>query len=231
MAIARETGSVSGLGPMLKQFRQARVLGQIQFAQILGVDQGSLAKWEKGIRPMPVSAILKMVELAQTIEEKDDWLQHAGISLQDSADDPSPRMARQVPLLKNAASLGTAEAQREEGIERIWSIPKDWLPKRGEIYAVKVDDESMSPILEPGFVVVVDVSKRDEKLLVNKMVVTKDEEGVKLRWLRRDLGMYLLIPQDLQRHPISGLSTQRGQGIVGEVVMWTGWPRTKTKGM
>jgi len=77
----RKTGSISGLGSSLKEFRQARFLGQAQFAGILGVDQPSVARWEKGTRPMPVSAILKMVELAQTIEEKDDWLQHAGINL------------------------------------------------------------------------------------------------------------------------------------------------------
>jgi len=180
---------------------------------------------------MPVSAILKMVELAQTVEEKDDWLQHAGISLQDSADETAPRMARQIPLLKEAALLGTPEAQLEEGTERIWSIPKDWLPKRGELYAIKVEDESMGPILEPGFVVVVDVSKRDTKLLVNKMVVAKDDEGVYIRWLRRDLGMNLLIPEDDRLYRMSELSTQRGHGIVGEVVLWTGWPGNKTKGM
>jgi SOS-response transcriptional repressor LexA len=116
---------------------------------------------------------------------------------------------------------------KENEVELMVPVLRNWMPKDGNFYAIKIDDDSMSPLLEKAFIVIVDVSKRDPKNLLGKMVVARDDEGVKIRWLSRDLGMYLLTPQNSRRHGLTELNTQKGHCVVGEVVRYMGEPIKK----
>jgi transcriptional regulator with XRE-family HTH domain len=205
---------------MLKELRLKFAFGQIEMAGLLGVDQASLARWENGARPIPVSTVLKAAEIAPP-ELKDMWLEAAG------AVSPGPKWqrpaeVRQIPLLKDAQTVGTAKANDEDEWERTFEVPKDWLPKDGVLQAIRTPDDGMSPMIERGFVAIVDVSIRQAEQLKNTLVVCRDGEGVCIRWLRRELGQYVLMPLDPRRNPMKALDTRRHYGLVGEVVLWLG---------
>lgn len=216
----RATGSISGLGPQLKEMREALGLGQVAFAKVFDVKQSQIARWETGDRPMPLVAVLKVAEIAPP-ERKDGWLRAAGISAPKKEKRDSS--VREVRVLRDSSALGTIRATYEEEIEFTWEIPQQLIPvKGGVLQAIRVPDDGMSPILERGFVAVIDITQRDPRKLVNSMVVTRDKEGVAIRWLRRDMGLDLLIPNDLQRHTMQALET--GRALAGAVVLWTGKP-------
>lgn len=140
---------------------------------------------------------------------------------------------RHVPLLKDSAAAGTPRAVDDKEVERLIGVPKDWLPRGGHLYAVKVVGDSMSPLLETGYVVILDVSQTDPEPLIDRMVAAKIDGELTIKWLRHDpkTGMYLLVPQHTsQRHPIRLFNKKtRDVSIVGEVVSWTAWPPRKRK--
>jgi SOS-response transcriptional repressor LexA len=217
MPVARRPRSVSGLGPKLKELRLMTGLGQIAFAQFLGVDQGSLAKWETGARPLPAAVIMAIVDSLPDMAQKDDWLKHAGVRLQN----PPSSSTREVPLLRDAAACGTSRAMDENEIERILCFPRDLLPPGGSLYAIKVTGDSMSPILEEGYIALVETTQREVKTLENCMVVARDGDAVTVKWLRKQDTMYLLVPQHTsQRHPVVVWTSGENRAIVGQVVKW-----------
>jgi SOS-response transcriptional repressor LexA len=133
---------------------------------------------------------------------------------------------RHVPLLKNSAAMGTPRATYETEVERVIGIEKDWLPRGGALYAVKIEGDSMSPILETGYVVVIDISRTEPEQLVDRMVAVKVDDHLTIKWLRREpeSGIYMLVPQNASvRHPIRIFNAGSSMVLVGEVVNWTGW--------
>jgi len=230
MSQARKISSVAGLGPQLKEMRLGLGLGQIAFANALDVDQGSLAKWESGARPIPLPAILRIADIAP-IENKKGWLEAAGLSAPQAKPKKNDGLVRPVPVLKDAAILGTVRASRPEEHEFIWEVPGHLLlslPAASVLYAIRARDKNgMDPLIEKGFLVAVDVSQRDPKLLRgphDRMVVFRDWEGVSIRWFRRDMGLDLLVPYDLNRHNMKVLDPKQGIALVGAVVLWMGKP-------
>lgn len=129
---------------------------------------------------------------------------------------------RHIPLLRDAAAAGTPRAIDEREIERLIPLPRDFVPRAGTLFAIKVKGDSMDPILLEGHIAIVDVDKRDPKQLVNCMVVARDD-GITIKWLREDDGEFLLVPHHVSvRHPVRRL--RRGTEIVGLVVKWIGQP-------
>jgi transcriptional regulator with XRE-family HTH domain len=217
MAITRKTGSVVGLGPQLREMRLALTFGQVAFAKALGTDAGTLSKWERGVLPIPAAAVLKIMEIAPQ-EEKHTWLQAAGLSIWDQ-----PVASRRIPLLKDATAVGTPRADDEDEIKLIFELANDLLPREaGRLQAAYTPDDGMSPMLGKGRVAIVDVSERRPEKLLTFLVLSCDDEGVYVRWLRRQLGEYVLFSNDLEKYPLKRLDTRRNCGLIGRVVLWLG---------
>jgi phage repressor protein C with HTH and peptisase S24 domain len=90
--------------------------------------------------------------------------------------------------------------------------------------AISISGDSMSPILEDGYVAVVDTAVHNPKELAGRMVAARDPEGaVTVKWLRDVQGQLMLVAQhtSLRFQPIF---LRPGWGIVGEVVWWIGHP-------
>lgn len=167
---------------------------------------------------------MKVVDLAP-IERRQKWLDAAGLAAPGEKRKANAALIRKVPILKDAAALGTLRASHAKEIERIWEVPKDWLPAEGILQAIRAPaDGAMRPLIEKGYIVVVNVERRDPKVLVNTLVVVRNKEGVCIRWLRRDMGLDLLMPLDLRHHTMSALDAKEGSSLVGEVVLWVGKP-------
>jgi transcriptional regulator with XRE-family HTH domain len=215
----RTSSSVPGLGPKLKEIRTLLGKGQAEFAELFGVNQSQLARWEGNDRPMPLSAVMQVAGIAP-VEKKKEWLDAAGLV---GPNEDSKRKAdgRSVPILKDAAAIGTLKAAQAKEIEKIWDVPRDWLPSSGVLQAIRAPDDGMQPVIGKGYLCVVDVSARDARRLVNKIVIARDERGVYIRWLRRDLGQDILQPENRQ-HPLKALDARKNFGLIGEVVLWVG---------
>ena len=83
----------------------------------------------------------------------------------------------------------------------------------------------MAPVVGDGYIVIVDVSRRDPKKLVERMVAAREGDGVTIKWLRRDGDTYLLVPQHVTpRHQVRIMRQEGDFSIVGEVIKWIGQP-------
>jgi SOS-response transcriptional repressor LexA len=228
-------------------------MSQTDFAAALNVGQGNVSKWERGTnKPLP-DVFVRIAGLVSGADKLFFW-EAAGLrseyfmgtaektmpselvraTTQVIAESYAPIGDRSnktaeavlVPLLSGSAAAGNPRSISERDIDQYLPCPKYLLPKGGAIVAVKVSGDSMAPIVDDGYMVFVDISKREPDKLINKMVAASDADGVTIKWLRRDLGHYLLVPHNVsQRHPVRVLNTQAGWGIVGEVVKWIGQPK------
>lgn len=170
---------------------------------------------------MPLAAVLSVADMAPA-ERRKEWLDAAGLSSPEVKAKRNALLTRKVPVLKDAAVIGTLEASLQSNIEQTLEIPVPWLPRDGVLQAIRAPDDGMSPKIDKGFIVIVDISKREVGRLADTLVVVRDSEGVFIRCLQRLLGQDVLMPSDPQRHPIKALDTRRHYGLVGEVVLWVG---------
>jgi phage repressor protein C with HTH and peptisase S24 domain len=92
--------------------------------------------------------------------------------------------------------------------------------------AIRVTGDSMSPILEEGYVVLIDLTQKDPKRLVNEMVAARDSEGgVTIKWLRKIGKYFMLVPQHTsQRHEPQMIESDDDWAVVGKVIRWIGEP-------
>jgi SOS-response transcriptional repressor LexA len=202
---------------------------QASFSRALGVDISSLQKWEQGQRDLPIAALLRVIDVAPT-EQKKGWMDAAGLTGPVAKAKKNQRYVHPIPVLKDVSALGTSRASQREEVEFILEIPRQLLlslPAGSVLYAIRAPDEAMNPAIEKGFIVVVDVSQRDPARLRDRMVVTRDREGVVISWLRRDMGLDVLMPIDLRHFTMKALDAKQGRTLVGAVVLWVGKPTEK----
>ena len=223
------------LGGNLKILRDQLGLNQRDFARLIGVTSGAITHWETSRkRPSPM-ALMSIGKLPGA--DKAYWFAQAGPEYVvrqvrvDTylAEEKAEEDGRKFPVLRDAAAAGTPRALDENEIDFHLSLPPQLVPRGGQIYGLKVEGSSMSPLLETGYIALVDVSKRDAKALVNSMVAARDGDGVTLKWLRKQSDdLYLLVPQNTsQRHQIQVMKHKGEWSVVGEVVMWIGQPPPK----
>jgi SOS-response transcriptional repressor LexA len=207
----------------IKELRKARGWNQTELAEACGVTQALVSLWEKGQgRPGP-SAMAKIAQLSVE-PDRQWWIQQAGLA--GLVNEPIPQgLHRMIPMLRDAAAAGTPRVIEEGGIEFEVPFPVAWLPRAGKLYAIRVAGDSMSPVIEPGTVVIVDVSQREPEKLLGRMVVAREGNGVTVKWLRQDHGTFLLVPQHVSlRHPVRIMSPSSDLSIVGVVVKWISEP-------
>lgn len=217
--------STSDFANRIKELRQKYGLTQKQLAEICTVSQVQISKWESGIdNPNPRA----LVRIGEFVGDPDRvwWRQQAGIKEEATAE---PEV-RKIKLLKDAAAAGTNRALDEKEIEAMLPMPVRLIGRKTPITAIPVVGDSMSPILDDGYIVLVDTSAKDPKRLVNQMVAARDEVGVTIKWLRREKvrgeEIYMLVPNHTSiRHPIRVIAEgSETVSIVGKVVKWIGEP-------
>jgi SOS-response transcriptional repressor LexA len=233
--------------------RKKACMNQTEFAAALGVTQSNVSKWERGeYRPAP-DALVKIAGIAQGTDKFFFW-EEAGLPseyftgtaektmptelvratktvIAESFTPVSDRAnktadAALVPLLSGTAAAGNPRAIDARDVEEYLPFPRKMLPKAGTIVAVRVKGESMAPLVNDGDTVFIDLTARNPKDLVGKMVVAHNSEGVTVKFLRRDHNDFLLVPYNVSlRHEVMILRQKEGWGIVGTVVFWIGTPR------
>jgi SOS-response transcriptional repressor LexA len=128
-----------------------------------------------------------------------------------------------VPLLKDAAAAGSPQTVSDQDIEGYVLIPYAWCPSPESFTCVRVQGDSMAPILHNGALVAIDHGQRDPMTLHHKMVAVRYQGGVTLKWLERRAEMdWLLVPEN-KEYPSVELPRSPDNPIIGIVAWW--WNR------
>lgn len=206
----------------LRIARKSLGLTQAELAQVLGSSQGAITRWERQIDSPPVAVFNLLADLVPD-EQRHLWIELAGG--ESPSHDAMTAHMRSIPILRDSAAAGTARIIDEREIDFTLLFPPRLLPAGGKLVGFKITGDSMSPILETGYVVLIDITQRDPAKLVDRMVAASNEHGVTIKWLRKQDDIYLLVPQNTSpRHPVRVITSHGGWSIVGEVVKWIGAP-------
>jgi SOS-response transcriptional repressor LexA len=233
MSQGRKITSVRGLGERLRDLRGDR--GQLQFAKILRVDQGNLARWEKGTRPIPIPAILRIAELAAPGGDRDYWLKHAGVdvsAVQSTVDVFKKTFSYVegdmvvVPIRSGAIAAGQPLSVSEDEYEGKIALPLSELPESRNYIAARVEGNSMAPRIMSGDIVVIDTRRRPPKEDVGHIVAARDDEGyLTIKTLAENGGRFFLLAGNPDYKPLmQPISMSNRWAIAGRVVRWIGHP-------
>ncbi len=214
--------SIPPLKERIKALRKSAGWNQTEFAIACKVTQGQVSLWEKGVNVPTPKVFLIFAKLAPEAD-KQMWMAEAGFEETAAA---SMVEMLQIPVLRDSAAAGTTRSIDESEIDYVLQLPKHLVRHRGKLIGLEVEGDSMSPILESGYIVLVDTATRRPESLDGKMVAARDGDGVTIKWLRRqNADMYLLVPQHTSpRHQVQVLQAHGDWSIVGEVVKWIGEP-------
>lgn len=230
------TQNLRVLGARIRAIRMAKGLNQKEFGAFFGVSQAAISNWEKGEDKPTTKILVRLAEMTADSELRNFFVQESGFTelLMNFGrlDQPEKQFddVREIRLLKDAIAAGTPRATNENEIAQILSFPKSWFPSSGELFALRIVGDSMAPVIGDGYIVIVDVSKRDPKKLVEHMVAAREGDGITIKWLRRDGNTFLLVPQHVTpRHPVRVMRAEGSFSIVGEVIRWIGAPTPARK--
>jgi len=226
------TNMPKGMKPEVRQLIAKRIselltrpgMSQEFLAQQCEVDQSLVSRWISGKRAPKADALMSIANMLAD-EEREVWLALAGIPSLGQKELPH----KTVPLFKGKIAAGHGREVEGE-IERELPLPKEWFAPGSNIIALKVDGESMAPLVNSGYYVLVDISQTEIKRLAGHMVAARATHGCTLKWLRKDTdtGFYQLIPQHVsEAYPVRTITpeNQHEFGIIGRVVRWIGEPK------
>lgn len=212
------------LAQKVRALRASLHLKQADLAAICGVKQASVSKWESETverRSVPTSKMLiKLSEIAPEADRqwwRDKAAEQAfdlevGNSLGTYALPPALRM---IPLLKTAKGMGNLSVLLSSDVERKIHFPAEWFPEGGTICAVRIHLPD-----HPEMIAMIDISRKDSDRLVGHLVAVQTAEGVEVRWLSLEDGVYMLLPF-VPGQPLRRLRSHGEQSIVG-LVRWIG---------
>jgi SOS-response transcriptional repressor LexA len=237
------------LGPLVVGLRKSKGFTQAQLAAEMRTTQDAVSRWEKGTREVPRHALLRLGQLAGEPDCWDLWAS-AGLDREAvlrAFPEVSTRLpgvsqvvvqtkgarsklaqkvigkmpgAVAIPLLKDPAAAGTPRAVDPREVEEIqYMLPFD-CPHPAETLAFHVIGDSMTPVLEEGDVVFVDMFECDQQKLAGKMVAARGPDGgVTIKWLRKQGTHPVLVPNHTSpRHPYVLLDEEEGWEVLGRVI-------------
>ncbi|HZU33734.1 MAG TPA: LexA family transcriptional regulator [Candidatus Angelobacter sp.] len=212
------------LAERTKALREAKGLTQAELGRKCGVDQGAVAKWEAGKLQPNGRAIGVLAALAGD-PDKWWWLEQIGINRSILGVPVDPSDIVEVPLFKDRISAGPGWIMDERNIDGFLKLPRDWVPHARHVRAAKVVGDSMSPIIQSGFTVLIDTADRDHKLLLRKMVAAREGDEITIKWLRQEGKFYQLVPEHpTDRNRVRILTADKDVAIIGRIIMWIGSP-------
>lgn len=207
------------MGDKLADLRRSTGFGQARFAEVLGVPQQSIAKWEKNQRPIPIHVVL---QIAGSISwpDRGDWLKHT--ALKTAVIDSEKPGSIGVPILRDSAAAGTPRAV--DGTEHdgmIW-LPEDWLVGSGDCFGLRVFGDSMSPVIKDNDIVIVDMFPRPVQSLNGKMVLARLSDGVTIKMLQVEGERCILVPLNPSVDNPSYVMSEDSDAVIGRVIRWIG---------
>ena len=225
------------IGSKIKKVRKFRDISQVELERRTGIKREYLSKIESGDLPNPTYKTLSKISqglgisLIELISDDKDPCRHEPVVLEvvtpSEGKERTEKLVREgafypVPVISSKfAAQGQTYIPPEE-IEDYLVLPAGLLPKAGEanVYrCVRVleGDESMSPLIVPGSLVVVDITPVEAKSLSGKIVLLRDGDKSILRRLRVERNVVIALPENLQGYNPLVLPQGRRDVILGTV--------------
>ena len=132
-----------------------------------------------------------------------------------------------IPLLPLNAATSGGEGDRRpdfDGVapQGIIAAPSHWAPNPAFTSCLRVQGNSMAPVLCEGYIIVIDTTETVPAHLVNKLVVSwQSEKGLTVSWLKVVDGREALVSENAQYSPIV-LDREKGWRVIGRVIWWIG---------
>ena len=159
---------VESVGEHIRKARKARGMTQAQLADALDVSLQSVKNWERGNAEPDRHRRLPIAELL-------------GLDQADLVDLPSDNRVRRVPVFPSVAAGRWRQVETVERLDDLPMIRVAGLPHT-RFVAVTVEGDSMSRLIPPGAVALVDVT--DRELVDRGIYVFETNEGATLKRYR-----------------------------------------------
>lgn len=166
-----------------KQLRKSKNLTQIEFANILNVDQSTISKWEQD---KSVPDIQMLSTLADFFNVSTDYL----LGKTTYKPEPKPK-GKKIPVLGVIPAGIPIEAI--EDILDYEEITED-MAKRGEYFALKVQGDSMLPTIKNGDIVI--VRQQDDAESGKICVVMINGYDATLKEIKKDPNGIWILPHN-----------------------------------
>ncbi|MBN9618090.1 MAG: helix-turn-helix domain-containing protein [Acidobacteriales bacterium] len=210
----------------LKALRHRMGESQRAFARTLGVTQGAIAQWESGLTSPSSMALMSIARIDPS--NKRYWYEKAGqfyADVEQTVD--AYREMFEIDKESNRTILhygkiagGEFRAAPDQAIAKL-SFPNKWLPRPVQPISFTVEGDSMSPLIESGYIVLIDRYQTDPAKLVDRIIAASNGEGLTVKWLRKIGENYFLMPNN-SIHPIIPFTEHHK--IIGRVIKWIGEP-------
>ncbi len=136
-----------------------------------------------------------------------------------------------IPLLDKFAHADSQPAAGERSpdlqhakVEHIVTAPLAWCRNPQHLVGLKLCGDSMSPLIEPGSVIIIDTSSKDAAHLDRKIVVASNrDQGLKVAWFNHVGSADVLISEN-PKYPPSEISAKDHWSLLGEVIWWITMP-------
>ena len=233
------------IGKRIRQIRKLKGLTQKSFAESLYISQNFLSEVESG-KAKPSVTLLALIEYRYQISK--EWLMTGKGSIQaaQAAGEESgiaspelkiitPKEAMEhlkksdrldnfvpVPLLSDKAAAGQPAYINENDIEGYAIIYRSWVKDEKLHTAIRIRGDSMSPVLEQGFIVGLDHSQRDPKKLQGKIVAARYEEGTVVKLFHSTKDCWVLSSYNTNYSPIVVKKEDDLNPIIARVAWWWG---------
>ena len=226
--------SNDSLGKRIRDLRTMRMQAdQKSFARLLGVSQAIVSQWENGRYIPSAMALLAIGKLAG--DDAPWWYEQAG---EDYALDESVAASykqtyrvdeeeNRTILVYGEVGTGPFRCVPHEAIEKV-SVPRAWFSVSAQVIGLLTKGDSMSPLIETGYIALVDRSQTVGSEQVDRIVAVGDGDGVTLKWLRKIGNSYLLVPNN-ENAENQIIPFTRNHHIFGRVVRWIGEPIAPSK--
>lgn len=214
--------SIESIADRVRQIRrELDITSQEAFGKPLGITKSAVGQWENGRTEPSAEMILKIERIykyrAQWIQtgEPPKKVEPSGLEVRESPNVyPGPQVRGVVPLISWVSAGRWRECDvREE--------PMAWIPvtfAAPNVFALRVEGDSMSPDYPPGHIVFVDPDRKPEAM---NLVIAQNGDGeATFKRLTREGGIWYLEPLN-ERYPLRPLDSLCK--IIG-VVIWSGKP-------
>ena len=130
-----------------------------------------------------------------------------------------------IPILKVVAAThgetgGHPSSLLSGPLESMLAAPKDWCPNPATTSCLRVRGNSMSPLIQDGYILAVDSSQNDEVLLNGKIVIAWNRDrGLTVSRFRRFEHTQVLEPENRGLQSIT-LGAKHRWTILGKVLWW-----------
>ena len=174
--------------------------------------------WEKaGLQSSDVVRVLPERERKQLPAEVDAELDHAHAG-------PKPKMVH-IPVLQATAGTHGGEGDKRSNLSRIpartvMGAPQDWCPHPGYTSLIRINGQSMEPLIHSGDIAAVDSSDTDRAKLDGKIVIVSHEEkGLCVSRFRR-YSKFDMLESENREHRAVVMGNRAGWRIVAKVLWW-----------